>query len=383
MNPLEARTTVGGATCGSGRSTPRRPTPSRTWTTTCARRSWQAARSTCAARSARTWTPAQRRRRRREAQTEKGDGQRPACCCPRPAAQLEHIVKCTVYLTDIRYREAVYRVIGERLQGRPLRSPPAWWSVRWPDPSGWWRSTVIAVLAVTFSMAARCARTGMFGVVVVSSSARRSPPGAPRCAPASARSAPRTSPTHGSARPCCTRWPTARTPTPRLRRSRPGRTTSSFRQLAVVDSRGAAQAFSGVSLPRRPRRARPASTSSRPATCLASATVSAGDGRGVRRPPGPAPRRPAAGRPARCGAGRRGEEGPVHSAGTAHRRHGAVAGHRPPGGLTATTRSASWPRCGRGGRRRPRTTSPERSTRPPRRPSGCPVIVEQNRWTSR
>lgn len=32
-------------------------------------------------------------------------------------ASLEHIVSCHVYLTDIRYREAVYRVLGERLKG--------------------------------------------------------------------------------------------------------------------------------------------------------------------------------------------------------------------------------------------------------------------------
>jgi len=32
-------------------------------------------------------------------------------------AQLDHIVTCDVYLTDIRYREAVYRVLGERLRG--------------------------------------------------------------------------------------------------------------------------------------------------------------------------------------------------------------------------------------------------------------------------
>jgi enamine deaminase RidA (YjgF/YER057c/UK114 family) len=30
---------------------------------------------------------------------------------------LEDICKCTVYVTDIRYREAVYRVLGERLRG--------------------------------------------------------------------------------------------------------------------------------------------------------------------------------------------------------------------------------------------------------------------------
>ena len=32
-------------------------------------------------------------------------------------AVLEHIVSCDVYLTDIRHREAVYRVLGEHLQG--------------------------------------------------------------------------------------------------------------------------------------------------------------------------------------------------------------------------------------------------------------------------
>lgn len=32
-------------------------------------------------------------------------------------ASLEHIVTCAVYLTDVRYREDVYRVLGERLKG--------------------------------------------------------------------------------------------------------------------------------------------------------------------------------------------------------------------------------------------------------------------------
>jgi enamine deaminase RidA (YjgF/YER057c/UK114 family) len=32
-------------------------------------------------------------------------------------AELGHIVSCTVYLTDIRHREPVYRVLGERLRG--------------------------------------------------------------------------------------------------------------------------------------------------------------------------------------------------------------------------------------------------------------------------
>ena len=32
-------------------------------------------------------------------------------------ASVEHVVSCTVHLTDIRYREPVYRVLGRRLKG--------------------------------------------------------------------------------------------------------------------------------------------------------------------------------------------------------------------------------------------------------------------------
>lgn len=32
-------------------------------------------------------------------------------------SELAHIVKCVIYLTDIRYREPVYRVLGERMPG--------------------------------------------------------------------------------------------------------------------------------------------------------------------------------------------------------------------------------------------------------------------------
>ena len=32
-------------------------------------------------------------------------------------AAAEHVVSCTVYLTDIRHREAVYRVLGRHLRG--------------------------------------------------------------------------------------------------------------------------------------------------------------------------------------------------------------------------------------------------------------------------
>ena len=32
-------------------------------------------------------------------------------------AAVEHVVSCTVYLTDIRHREPVYQVLGQRLRG--------------------------------------------------------------------------------------------------------------------------------------------------------------------------------------------------------------------------------------------------------------------------
>ena len=32
-------------------------------------------------------------------------------------AEVAHVVSCTVYLTDIRHREPVYRVLGEHLDG--------------------------------------------------------------------------------------------------------------------------------------------------------------------------------------------------------------------------------------------------------------------------
>ena len=38
-------------------------------------------------------------------------------CWPRRARALEHICKITIYLTDPRYREAVYRTVGRWLKG--------------------------------------------------------------------------------------------------------------------------------------------------------------------------------------------------------------------------------------------------------------------------
>jgi enamine deaminase RidA (YjgF/YER057c/UK114 family) len=92
-------------------------------------------------------------------------------------AQLDHIVTCDVYLTDIRHREAVYRVLGERMRGglsllhRPGRPSPGPAGMAGGSDRG--RGE-----AVTFSLVGRCARTAMLGMVVASSS----PAVAARCA---------------------------------------------------------------------------------------------------------------------------------------------------------------------------------------------------------
>ena len=38
-------------------------------------------------------------------------------CWAKPAPSVEHICKITIYLTDPRYREAVYRTVGSWLKG--------------------------------------------------------------------------------------------------------------------------------------------------------------------------------------------------------------------------------------------------------------------------
>ena len=55
-------------------------------------------------------------------------------------SSMHDIVKVTVYLTDIRYRETVYRVMGRWLKGVfPVST--GWSSRHSRAPSGWWRST--------------------------------------------------------------------------------------------------------------------------------------------------------------------------------------------------------------------------------------------------
>src|SRR6202047_4030670 len=101
-------------------------------------------------------------------------------------ARLEHICKVTIYLTDPRFREAVYRTIGRWLKGvYPVSTGIVVAGLARPE----WlvEVDVIAVITderwtMTFSIAARCVRTQMFGMAIASSS----PAVAARCAHARA-----------------------------------------------------------------------------------------------------------------------------------------------------------------------------------------------------
>ena len=111
-----------------------------------------------------------RRRRSSQAQAEQAMDNIELLLRGVPAPQLEDIVKIIVYLTDIRYREAVYRVLGRWLKGVfPVstglvvqRAGPARVGGRDRRDRGDPGSA-----GVTFSLVGRCARTGMLGVVVV------------------------------------------------------------------------------------------------------------------------------------------------------------------------------------------------------------------------
>ena len=123
---------------------------------------------------------------------------------------LADICKCTIYLTDIRHREPVYRVLGERLRGVfPVFTGLVVGRSRGPSGSSRSGHRRDRGAAVTFSLAARCAASGRFGIAVTSSS----PAVAARCAHARAGvgAAPRrTSPTRRSAPPStsCSSAPT-------------------------------------------------------------------------------------------------------------------------------------------------------------------------------
>ena len=55
-------------------------------------------------------------------------------------SRLEHVTKITVCLTDPRYREDIYRVIGRHLKAVFPESTGSW-PRRLPDRNGWSRST--------------------------------------------------------------------------------------------------------------------------------------------------------------------------------------------------------------------------------------------------
>ena len=99
--------------------------------------------------------------------------------------ELADIVKIVVYLTDVRYREPVYRVMGRWLKGVfPVSTGLVVTALARPE----WVVEIDATAVVsgerrvTFSLAGRCERTGMLGIVVSSSS----PAVAARCAHARA-----------------------------------------------------------------------------------------------------------------------------------------------------------------------------------------------------
>ena len=94
---------------------------------------------------------------------------------------MEHLVKVVVYITDVRHREAGLPHHGRIHQGRASSFDRALSCRLSPGPSGWSRSTAPPSYRsdiMTFSLVARCADTGMFGLAISSSS----PAVAARCA---------------------------------------------------------------------------------------------------------------------------------------------------------------------------------------------------------
>ena len=51
-----------------------------------------------------------------------------------------HICRIVVYLTDIRYREAVYQEMGKWLGRACIRAQPGWLCLLWRTPNGWLKS---------------------------------------------------------------------------------------------------------------------------------------------------------------------------------------------------------------------------------------------------
>ena len=120
-----------------------------------------------------------------------GNGEHRRCCSSEAARGSRTSARRTVYLTDIRYREAVYGVLGQWLEGvHPVFTGVVVTALARPE----WvvEVDVIAVIPtterrMTFSLVGRCERTGMVGRAWCRRRARRSRRGAPTPAPASAR----------------------------------------------------------------------------------------------------------------------------------------------------------------------------------------------------
>ena len=113
-----------------------------------------------------------------------GDAQRRAAA-RRVRCRLADICKVTVYLTDIRYREPVYRVMGRWLKGvHPVSTGTRRGCARAARVGGRDRRDRghLRRGGVTFSLLGRCDQTGRLGMVISSSS----PAVAARCAHARA-----------------------------------------------------------------------------------------------------------------------------------------------------------------------------------------------------
>ena len=98
-------------------------------------------------------------------------------------SSLDDIVKVTVYLTDIRYRETVYRIMGRWLKGVYPVSTGLVVEALAPRMAGGDRrhrshQRIDGHRQMTFSLVARDPATGAFGMVICSSS----PAVASRCA---------------------------------------------------------------------------------------------------------------------------------------------------------------------------------------------------------
>ena len=70
-----------------------------------------------------------------------GDGATSTQLLEEAGARLEHICKIIVYLTDLRYREPVYRVDRQLAEGRLPGLDRARRQRRWRGRNGWSRST--------------------------------------------------------------------------------------------------------------------------------------------------------------------------------------------------------------------------------------------------